>query len=121
LNRTISAAAFEGMCPGNMPSDDLLKYHHSLAAGGIGMTTIAYAAVERSGLSFPHQLLLSREAIPGLRKITDAVHREGAACSIQTGHGGNMSKASLAGRMPLAPSAGINLDVPTFTHRMNKE
>ncbi len=83
------------------------------------MTTIAYAAVEQSGLSFPHQLWLNQAAIPGLRKITDAVHRVGAACSIQIGHCGNMSKASIAGRLPLAPSAGINLYVPTFTHRMN--
>ncbi len=30
-----------------------------------------------------------------------------------------MSKASMAGRLPLAPSAGINLYVPSFTHRMN--
>lgn len=117
-NRTIRAAAFEGMCPGNMPSDDLLNYHRSVAAGGIGMTTVAYAAVERSGLSFPHQLWLRKESVPLLRKITDAVHKEGAACSIQIGHCGNMSKGSIAGRMPLAPSAGINLYVPTFTHRM---
>jgi len=55
-NRTIRAAAFEGMCPGNLPSDDLLNYHRAVAAGGIGMTTVAYAAVDKSGLSFPHQL-----------------------------------------------------------------
>lgn len=118
-NRTIRAAAFEGMCPGNIASDDLFNYHQSVAAGGIGMTTIAYAAVEQSGLSFPHQLLLNGSAVPGLRKITDAVHKEGAACSIQIGHCGNMSKRSFAGRLPIAPSYGINLYVPTFTHRMN--
>jgi 2,4-dienoyl-CoA reductase-like NADH-dependent reductase (Old Yellow Enzyme family) len=118
-NRTIRAAAFEGMCPGNLPSDNLFKYHLDVAAGGIGMTTIAYAAVEQSGLSFQHQLWLNQAAVAGLRKITDAVHREGAACSIQIGHCGNMSKTSMAGRLPLAPSAGINLYVPTFTHRMN--
>lgn len=107
------------MCPGNLPSEDLLRYHRDVAAGGIGMTTIAYAAVEQSGLSFPHQLWLKETAIPGLKRITDAVHKEGAACSIQIGHCGNMSKASIAGRLPLAPSAGINLYVPSFTHRMN--
>ena len=26
-NRTIRSAAFEGMCPGNAPSEQLLKYH----------------------------------------------------------------------------------------------
>jgi 2,4-dienoyl-CoA reductase-like NADH-dependent reductase (Old Yellow Enzyme family) len=45
-NRTIRSAAFESMCPGNAPSDMLLDYHRSVAAGGIGMTTVAYAAVQ---------------------------------------------------------------------------
>jgi len=118
-NRTIRAAAFEGMCPGNMPSDDLLNYHRSVAAGGIGMTTVAYAAVDQSGLSFPHQLWLRKEAVPGLIKLTDAVHKEGAACSIQIGHCGNMSKRSIAGTRPLAPSSRINLYGPTFPRSMN--
>jgi 2,4-dienoyl-CoA reductase-like NADH-dependent reductase (Old Yellow Enzyme family) len=42
-NRTIRSAAFESMCPGNAPSDMLLDYHRSVAAGGIGMTTVAYS------------------------------------------------------------------------------
>ena len=33
-NRTIRSAAFESMCPGNAPSDMLLDYHRSVAAGG---------------------------------------------------------------------------------------
>jgi 2,4-dienoyl-CoA reductase-like NADH-dependent reductase (Old Yellow Enzyme family) len=96
-----------------------MNYHRDVAAGGIGMTTVAYAATDKSGLSFPHQLWLRKEAVPGLRKLTSAVHKEGAACSIQIGHCGNMSKRSLAGRLPLAPSAGLNMYVPTLTHRMN--
>lgn len=40
-NRTIRAAAFESMAPGNSPSDMLYEYHRSVAAGGIGMTTLA--------------------------------------------------------------------------------
>lgn len=43
-NRTIRSAAFESMCPGNAPSQMLLDYHRSVAAGGVGMTTVAYAA-----------------------------------------------------------------------------
>ena len=85
-NRTIRSAAFEGMCPGNKPSQNLVDYHRSVAAGGIGMTTVAYAAVCQSGLSFPHQLWLRKEVIPELRLLTDAVHSEGAAASIQLGH-----------------------------------
>lgn len=46
-NRTIRSAAFESMCPGNAPSRQLKDYHCSVAAGGVGMTTIAYALLHR--------------------------------------------------------------------------
>ena len=72
-NRSIRSAAFESMCPGNVPSPQLLDYHRSVAAGGVGMTTVAYAAVTRSGLSFDRQLWMSPEIVPGLRELTDAV------------------------------------------------
>jgi 2,4-dienoyl-CoA reductase-like NADH-dependent reductase (Old Yellow Enzyme family) len=113
-NRSIRAAAFEGMCPGHLSSGSLLNYHQSVAKGGIGMTTVAYAAVNRRGLSFPHQLWLRDEAVEGLRRLTDAVHREGAAASIQIGHCGLMAKRSVAGGRPLAPTGGFNLYGPTF-------
>ena len=41
----IRAAAFEGMCPGNSPSEELFNFHKALATGGVAMTTVAYAAV----------------------------------------------------------------------------
>ena len=40
-NRTIRSAAFESMCPENTPTQMLLDYHRSVAAGGVGMTTVA--------------------------------------------------------------------------------
>jgi 2,4-dienoyl-CoA reductase-like NADH-dependent reductase (Old Yellow Enzyme family) len=112
-NRSIRAAAFEGMCPGNLVSDDLIRYHTDVATGGIGMTTVAYASVSRSGLSFPHQLLLTQAAIPGLKRLADAVHQGGAAAAIQIGHCGLMAKKSLSGAC-LAPTGGFNLYGPTW-------
>ena len=117
-NRSIRAAAFEGMCPGNLPTDALIDYHRDVAAGDIGMTTVAYAAVERSGLSFSHQLILDEEALPKLKNLTQAVHEEGALCSIQIGHCGNMAKRSVTQSRPLAPSSKINLYGPTFPRQM---
>ncbi len=78
------------------------------------MTTLAYASVTRNGLSFTRQLWLRPEIVPGLRDITDAVHREGAAASIQIGHCGNMSKRSVAGQLPVSASGGFNIYSPTF-------
>jgi 2,4-dienoyl-CoA reductase-like NADH-dependent reductase (Old Yellow Enzyme family) len=119
-NRMIRAAAFEGMCPHNSPSEELLNFHKALAAGGVAMTTVAYAAVDRSGLSFPHQLWLRKEVVPELKRLTHAVHKEGAACSIQIGHCGNMAKASVTGSRPMAPTSRINLYGPTFPGAMKR-
>ncbi|MEI8005908.1 MAG: NADH:flavin oxidoreductase [Bacteroidota bacterium] len=116
-NRSIRSAAFEGMSPGHLVSDDLLDYHRSVAEGGIGMTTVAYAAVSQSGLSFPHQLWLRKEAIPGLKKLTSAVHHTGAAAGIQLGHCGQMAKTSVSGKC-FSPSGGFNLYGPTWPVQM---
>ena len=120
-NRNIRSAAFESMCPGNVPSPQLLDYHRSVAAGGVGMTTVAYAAVTRSGLSFDRQLWMRPEIVPGLRELTDAVHAEGAAASIQLGHCGNMSHKSICGCLPVGASSGFNLYSPTFVRGLRAD
>lgn len=120
-NRSIRSAAFESMCPGNVPSPQLLDYHRSVAAGGVGMTTVAYAAVTRSGLSFDRQLWMRPEIVPGLRELTDAVHAEGAAASIQLGHCGNMSHKSICGCLPVGASSGFNLYSPTFVRGLRAD
>ena len=108
-NRTIRSAAFESMGRHFGPTQQLKEYHVSVARGGVGMTTLAYAAVCRSGLSFDKQLWLRPEIVPGLRDITDAVHREGAAAGIQIGHCGNMTHLTTAGQIPIGASTGFNL------------
>ncbi len=120
-NRTIRAAAFEGMAPGHEVSDALVDYHRAVAQGGVGMTTVAYAAVAQSGLAFAHQLWLRAEALPGLRRLTDAIHAAGAKASIQLGHCGNMAKPATAGGRALAPSAKFNLYGPVWPRAMSLE
>lgn len=120
-NRTIRSAAFESMCPGNRPSQMLYDYHTSVAKGGIGMTTVAYAAVCQSGLSFESQLWMRPEIVPELKKLTDGIHAEGAKASIQLGHCGNMSHKSICGCLPVGASSGFNLYSPTFVRGLKKE
>jgi 2,4-dienoyl-CoA reductase-like NADH-dependent reductase (Old Yellow Enzyme family) len=118
-NRTIRAAAFEGMSEGHRPTPALVGYHRAVAGGGIGMTTVAYAAVERSGLTFPHQLWLRNEIVSDLRALTDAVHAQGARVSIQIGHAGNMAKSTVTGERAMAPSSLPNLYGPSWPRAMN--
>lgn len=85
------------------------------------MTTLAYASVSRSGLSFDGQLWMREEIVPGLRRITDAVHAEGAKASIQLGHCGNMTHRATCGCTPVGASSGFNLYSPTFVRGLRKE
>ena len=119
-NRTIRSAAFESMGKDFGPTEQLKQYHLAVARGGIGMTTLAYASVNRSGVSFNKQLWLRPAIAPALREITDAIHAEGAAASIQIGHCGNMTHWSTAGCFPVGASTGFNLYSPTFVRGMRR-
>ncbi len=120
-NRTIRSAAFEGMGKDNGPTKMLRDYHESVARGGVGMTTIAYAGICQSALSFTTQLWLRPAIVPELREITDAVHSHGAKASIQIGHCGNMTHRSTAGCTPVGASTGFNLYSPTFVRGLRKD
>jgi len=117
-NRSIRSAAFENMCIENKPSQALFDYHWQVAKGGIGMTTLAYAAVNRSGLSFKGQLWMREEIVPELKKITDTIHQEGAKVSIQLGHCGNMTHYYTCGQIPVGASTGFNLYSPTIVRAL---
>ena len=120
-NRTIRSAAFEGMGKDNNPTDALRDYHFSVAEGGVGMTTLAYAGICRSALSFKTQIWLRPEIVPQLREITDGIHSRGAKASIQIGHCGNMTHHSTAGCIPVGASTGFNLYSPTIVRGLRKD
>ena len=101
-NRIIKAATFEGLTGGQTVSDRLVKFHRTMAHGGVGMTTLAFCAVSPEGAGTPNELILRDEVVPGLRKLADAAHSEGAAVSAQIGHAGAV--AASAGIRGLAPS-----------------
>ena len=87
-NRVIKAATFEGQTPERLVTDELIAFHRRVAAGGVGMSTVAYCAVSPEGGTDGRQILLRDEAVTGLRRLTDAIHAEGAAAAAQLGHAG---------------------------------
>lgn len=108
-NRFIKAGANEGMTPQGLPTRALVEHHRAMAAGGVGMTTVAYAAVADDGLTFAHQLSMRAEQVPHLRVLTDAVHREGAAACLQITHAGSFTTMRHGGsRAPGSASSGLN-------------
>jgi len=108
-NRVIKTATYEGMCPGGLPSDALVEHHRALAAGGVGLTTVAYCAVSPDGRTFAEQMVMRHETVSPLRRVTDAVHREGGAASLQLGHCGWFTKnKELSTWLPRGPSPIVN-------------
>jgi len=103
-NRVLKAATYEGLSHRSRVTTDLVDFHRSYAAGGVGMTTVAYCAVAPDGRTAPDQILWTDEAMPGLRTLTEAVHSEGAAISAQIGHAGPVADPR-GNRLPaLSPS-----------------
>lgn len=107
-NRILKAATSEGRSPNGLVTDDLIDFHRSFAEGGVGMTTVAYCCISPQAASAPGQIVMSNEALPGLRKLSDAVHGAGAGISAQLGHAGVVAQKRLTGVTPVAPSRFVN-------------
>ena len=120
-NRVIRAGCFEGMCQGGQVTDELVEHHRRLAAGGVAMTTVAYCSVSADGRAFDHELWMREAIVPGLRKLTDAVHREGSLASIQLGHAGFFTNKGIIGKRPLGASAKWCLFMRSYCREMTRE
>ena len=107
-NRIIKSATFEARTVGALVSDDLIEFHRLPAAGGVGMTTVAYCAVSPGGRTEGNGLWMRPEAVPGLRRLADAIHAEGAAVSAQIGHAGPVANAKSNKATALAPVRFFN-------------
>ena len=88
-NRFIKAGANENMSLRGMPTRAMLKHHESMAAGGVGMTTMAYLSVNKVGRTLPEQIWLHDGVLDELRAVTDAVHAKGGKIAAQITHGGS--------------------------------
>ena len=120
-NRILKAATFEGMTPDSLVSDRLIEFHRQVAAGGVGMTTVAYCAVSPDGRSAPAQLYWRPEALDGLRRLTETVHAEGAAVSAQIGHAGPVAPAKALGTPALASSRHLHATSMSMTRAATKD
>lgn len=108
-NRVIKAATFEGASPKGQVTDALIDYHVKVAAGGVGMSTVAYLAVSPEGRTGKGCMVLGDDTVEGLRRLTDAIHAEGAKAAAQVGHAGPVANPK-SNRLPsLAPSRHIGM------------
>jgi 2,4-dienoyl-CoA reductase-like NADH-dependent reductase (Old Yellow Enzyme family) len=120
-NRVIKSATFEGVMPEALVTEQLIDYHRKVAAGGVGMSTVAYVAVSSDGRTNAECIYMRDQAIPGLRKLTDAIHAEGAMASAQIGHAGLVANSKSNGVTGFGPSRRFNPLSMRFTPAATEE
>jgi 2,4-dienoyl-CoA reductase-like NADH-dependent reductase (Old Yellow Enzyme family) len=107
-NRFVKAATFEGVTPEGLVTEELVDYHLRPVRGGVAMTTVAYLAVAPEGRTDDGCMWLRTRAVPGLRRLVDAIHAEGALVAGQIGHAGPVANAAKNGVPSIAASRSVN-------------
>ncbi len=120
-NRIIKSGTNEGLSRAGLVTERLIAWHRMFAAGGVGMTTLAYCAVSSAGRTFGDQIWMREEALPGLRTFTDAMHAEGALAAIQLGHAGWFASPRVTGEPAIGPSRTFSPHAQAFSHALREE
>ena len=105
-NRFVRSATFEAMAGADGAATQLLiDLDKALALGEVGLIISGYAYPSASGKSRPVQSgVHSDDMIPGLERITDAVHQAGGKIVMQIGHAGCNSFVVPEGEKAPGPS-----------------
>ncbi|MCH2624012.1 MAG: NAD(P)/FAD-dependent oxidoreductase [Acidimicrobiales bacterium] len=107
-NRIVLPAMDQNNCTEEgLITDETVAHYETRAKGGVGLLI-----VETSAVSYPHGATARRQpalsddkAIPGLRRLADAVHAHGAKIIVQICHHGKTSGVDISeGRPALIPS-----------------
>jgi 2,4-dienoyl-CoA reductase-like NADH-dependent reductase (Old Yellow Enzyme family) len=106
-NRLVHSATYEAMAGANGEiTEQLLKRYTNLAKGETGLIIPGYMYVDESGRALRRQTgIYSDDLIPGLKRLTDAVHYHDGKVVFQLVHAGRQTTRSVAGQVPIGPSS----------------
>jgi 2,4-dienoyl-CoA reductase-like NADH-dependent reductase (Old Yellow Enzyme family) len=105
-NRFVRSATWEGMAnKDGSCTEHLAELMAELARGEVGLIISGHAFVSREGQAGPGQLgAYAGELMPGLQRMTEAVHDAGGKIILQLAHAGCQASYKLTGLTPLGPS-----------------
>lgn len=120
-NRFVRSATWEGLAGVNGETTPaLIDRQVELVLGGVGLIISGHTYVSDEGKAGSWQLgAYSDELIPGLKKMTEAVHREGGKIVMQLAHAGFRGAVHLTGKMPIGPSE-LEQDGKQTSREMNE-
>lgn len=103
-NRFVMAPMSVHMTEDGNVTEREIAYTERRAAGGAAMIIVGSLCVRPDG-NFGGQLFIEDDArVPGLRRLTDAIHRHDCLAAAQIHHAGRETNALTSGFRPVAPS-----------------
>ena len=108
-NRIVRAGTSETMADDRgAVTDQYVALYEELARNDVGLIFTGHLYCATRGRYARRQTgIYADDLVPGLRRVTDAVHRHGGRIFAQVAHAGSQSRVE-AGTPPLAPSAVPN-------------
>lgn len=105
-NRIVKAATVENMATENgTVTDNLIRFYEKQARGGAGLLITGGACVQENGRSVKYVLGGYDDAhMPGLQKLSDAVHKAKGTIVLQVYHCGRQTKPELVNNDVVGPS-----------------
>ena len=90
---------------GGAVTDRLVGYYRARAEGGVGLIDVEFTYIHPAGKVFDHMLgIYDDRLVPGLRRLTHAIHEQGTKIIIQIAHAGRRTHSEVIGCLPVAPS-----------------
>ncbi len=105
-NRFVRAPIYEGLAQSDgTVTDEMVSLYKTAAKGGAGLLCTGYMFAHPLGRAQKSQTGIHKnEMIPGLKKLADAVHKEGSKIAFEISHAGRQTEKHHIGRNPLEPS-----------------
>ncbi|UCH22314.1 MAG: NADH:flavin oxidoreductase [Deltaproteobacteria bacterium] len=116
-NRFVRSATYDACAQSSgQVSDAQIKLFADLASGGGGLIVTGITYVHRSGQNLPFQnSIAGDDFIPGLKRLTAAVHDRGAKIAVQLFHAGRERARFLEDKNKQAMAPSFVYDDPYFT------
>ena len=105
-NRIIMSAMDLGFTSDGTINDRIINFYIERAKGGVGLIVVGGCYPEMNGKVWKSIIGLDKdEFIPGLKRLTDAIHRYDVRVAAQLLHAGRSASSFFTKMQPVAPSA----------------
>ncbi|MCX5851255.1 MAG: FAD-dependent oxidoreductase [Deltaproteobacteria bacterium] len=120
-NRIVMTAMHLNYTPHGEVTDRVIAFYRERARGGTALVIVGGCTIDEYSGGTTMINLREDRFIPGLRRLTDAIHADGAGAAAQLYHSGGSAHSILIGRQAIAPSAVVSGFSKEESRAMSKE